>query len=128
MEWAWQSIWQCCNIKVYIDGTRWAFKKGFMSGRLGNFYHKSIPKKITGTYDVNEQQQNSILSLGNVKAKGAYLPSGKNHAYYISDNSDYDVILFLIDHKSVFPNLFKVVLGQLAPHITTEVDYKSLVS
>ena len=83
-------------------------------------------KKKLGAYDTDGKEQNLVFSLGKVKVRGNNLPSGKNHADCIKDNGNYDIVLFSIDHKSVFPNLSKVVLGQLAPHITTKVDCVSL--
>ena len=85
-------------------------------------------EKKLGAYDKHRNKQNPIFSLQKVKAKGTNLPSGKNHTDYIKDNGNYDIVLFFIDHKSVFPSLSKVLLGQLAPRITTEVDCKSLFS
>ena len=35
---------------------------------------------------------------------------------------------FFIEHETTFPFLSKVIIGQLAPHITTEVDCESLFS
>lgn len=85
-------------------------------------------KKILGAYDKHGNKQNPIFFLQKVKAKGTNLPSGKNHTDDIKDNDNYDTVLFFIDHNSVFPSLSKVVLGQLAPCITIEVDCKSLFS
>ena len=76
-----------------------------------------------------QMEKNKILHFfGQVRVRSKNLPSGKNHADYIDENGNYDIVLFFIDHKLVFPNLSKVVLGQLAPHITTEVDCESLFS
>ena len=41
---------------------------------------------------------------------------------------NYDIVKHSIDHSDIFKGLSNVIIGQLAPHITTEVDCESLFS
>eukprot|EP00956_Cyclotella_meneghiniana_P043151 scaffold254822_cov139-Cyclotella_meneghiniana.AAC.1 len=88
------------------------------------------PVKSLGVYDDLGHVRTPMLSLGPVIEKGAGLdlPSGKNHAKYIDAKGYYDIVAFFSDHKIHFPGLSTVVIGQFAPHITTEVDCESLFS
>ena len=103
---------------------------------LGKFYKwkkvQLLPtlssKKTIGAYDVDGQPQEPVFGIGPVRIRGIDLPSGKNHADYIDGNGNYDIVCFLKDHIDKFPALFKVVVGQLAAHITTGVDCESLFS
>ena len=52
----------------------------------------------------------------------------KKHADYIDKNGKYDIVRFVIVHKDKCKGLTKVFIGQLSPHITTEVDCESLFS
>ena len=96
--------------------------------KKSDFLPTLSPQKTLGAYDENGQPQTPIIALGKVVQRGTNLSSGKNHADYISDNGNYDIVSFFIDHKLQFPILSKVVIGQLSPHITTEVDCESLFS
>ena len=57
---------------------------------------------------------------------GDNLPSGKNHANYIDKKVTYHIVGYMEHHKSMFRGLANVFVGQLAPHITTEVNCESL--
>ena len=49
-------------------------------------------------------------------------------ALYINDKGYYDIIRYNLDHEFEFPGLSTIIIGQLGPHITTEVDCESLFS
>ena len=66
--------------------------------------------------------------MGGVKERGDDLPSGKNHADYMSKTGWYNITQYLIDHKEIFPGIYRVGVGQCAPHSTTEVNCESLFS
>ena len=100
----------------------------FYSWKHSKYLPTVSPTKTLGAYDENGQPRTPVLSLGEVVKSGKNLPSGRNHADYIQHNGNYDVVSFFNDHKTNFPHLSKVVIGQLAPHITTEVDCESLFS
>ena len=63
-----------------------------------------------------------------MKKRGKDLPSGRNIADYIDERGIFDLLLFFIDHKRQLESLSNVVIGQLAPHSTAEVDCESLFS
>ena len=103
--------------------------QAFLNWKKGDYLPVMSNKKSLGAWETNGVPRNSpILSLGKVQERGNNLPSGQNHADYIDDNGNYDIVSFFIDHKTTFPFLSKVIIGQLAPHITTEVDCESLFS
>ena len=56
------------------------------------------------------------------------LPGGHNHAEYIDQTGQYDITQYLEHHKHKFPAIYIVCLGQICPHISTEVDCESLFS
>ena len=68
------------------------------------------------------------MHLGPVTKKDLDLPSGHNHAEYVNDKGYYDLIQYNLDHQFEFPGLSTIIIGQLGPHITTEVDCESLFS
>ena len=86
------------------------------------------PKKVLGAIGDDGQYKEPILSLGPVLKRGKNLPSGKNHADYVDGKGYYNIVQFLEDHEKYFPGLFQVGVGQLSPHITTEVDCECLFS
>ena len=81
---------------------------------LGSFHEDGNPRDLP------------ILAIGEVIKKGDNLPSGKNHANYIDKKGTYDIVGYMEHHKSMFRGLANVFVGQLAPHITTEVNCESL--
>ena len=56
------------------------------------------------------------------------IPSGKNHADYIDSKGYYDIIEYNLDHQKSSPAMGVTAVGKLGPHLTTEVDCKSLFS
>lgn len=69
-----------------------------------------------------------MYAFGPVIEWGLDLKKGKNHAEYIDDNGWYDIVKYLTDFKNDYPTLYAVGVGQLAPHVTSEVDCESLFS
>ena len=69
----------------------------------------------------------SVLTLGPVVKKGFDLPSGRNHADY-DEKGYYDIVQYNLDHKVKFPGCCTIIVGQLSPHRTTEVDCEYLFS
>ena len=51
-----------------------------------------------------------------------------NHAEYIDGAGKYNIAKYLQDHKVQFPAIYNVGIGQLCPHVSTEVDCESLFS
>ena len=86
------------------------------------------PTQVIGAYDDNGQPKKPVYALGKVIERGKDIYKGKNHAYYIDDNGDYDVVALFTDFRRSYPTLFAVAVGQLAPHVTLEVDCESLFS
>lgn len=88
------------------------------------------PSKVLGGIDSEGQPQKPVYAIGKVLAPGKNLPSKKNHASYIDGSGHYDLTSYsyLEDHKTKFPAVYNVGIGQIAPHITTEVDCESLFS
>ena len=52
----------------------------------------------------------------------------KNHANYINGMGYYDVVKYIGDHSLDFLSLNSVFVGEIAPHLSTEVDCKSIFS
>ena len=76
------------------------------------FYQLSIPKKLlVPTARTVSKPRTPIIALSKVLERGNNLSSGMNHADYVSDNGNYDIVSFFIDHKLQFPILSKVVIG-----------------
>ena len=88
------------------------------------------PLKVLGDLDINNQLQEPVYAMGPVKVKGENLPGkGKhNHADYVDRKGYYDIVKYLTHHNDIFPALYLVGVGQLCPHISTEVDCESLFS
>ena len=100
----------------------------FDTYKRGKFQPELHPTKTLGAFDADGQPQDPVFSIGAVTKRGDDLPTGFNHADYIDGKGNYDIVSFFKDHENKFPALFKVGVGQLGPHITTEVDCESLFS
>ena len=87
------------------------------------------PVKILGWIDENGDPKEPVYKIGPVVRPGKNLDHrGRNHADYVDKSGGYDIVHYLIDFEDRFPALTHVGIGQLAPHITTEVDCESLFS
>ena len=86
------------------------------------------PLKSLGGYDDDGHAVDPVLTLGPVVKKGFDLPSGRNHADYIDGKDYYDIVQYNLDHEEEFPGCCTIIVGQLSPHRTTEVDCESLFS
>jgi hypothetical protein len=88
------------------------------------------PVIALGVVTEANQPKEAALIMGPVNKSGKDLPSTvvSNHANFIDKKGYYDIVAFFVHHKEDFPSLYKVVVGQLAPHISTEVDCESLFS
>jgi len=100
-----------------------------------DYRHGSVlPEEVDGRYtlgtydDEGQPHKEPIYKFGPVKKRGKDLPSGRNIADYIDERGIFDLLLFFIDHKRQLESLSNVVIGQLAPHSTAEVDCESLFS
>ena len=56
------------------------------------------------------------------------MKGGHNHANYVDKRGRYCIVKYINDHQDMFPSIGSVGIGQLCPHITTEVDCESLFS
>ena len=91
-----------------------------------------------GAYvDEGHLRKDPILCIGPVLERGKGLPSGKNLADYIDKKGYFNLVKYAQDHSQKamkgsaappFVGTGNVILGQLSPHITTEVDCESLFS
>ena len=63
-----------------------------------------------------------------MQRRGKNLPSKRNLADYVGHDGDFDIVKYLSDHIEYFPGLFSVCVGELCPHLSTEVDCESLFS
>jgi len=88
------------------------------------------PLKVLGAIDENGQPREPIYAFGPVMERGLNLPGkGKrNHADYVDGKGYYNLTQYLDDMKEKFPSSSNMGMGQLCPHITTEVDCESLFS
>eukprot|EP00956_Cyclotella_meneghiniana_P017543 scaffold28760_cov36-Cyclotella_meneghiniana.AAC.2 len=85
------------------------------------------PKKILGWIDENGDPKDPVYGIDPVTKPGKNLDRrGKNHADYIDKNGGYDIVRYLTDFADRYPSLNHIGIGQLAPHVTTEVDCESL--
>lgn len=101
----------------------------FDQWRKSRFLPEMKKVKVLGAYDnVGHLRDKPILCIGPVIKEGENLPSGRNRAQYIDKSGYYNIVQFFLDAEQDFPALSVVVVGQLAPHITTEVDCESLFS
>ena len=79
-----------------------------------------------GAVGPSGQPTDPIYSFGRVTQKGSDYRSGRNLADFIDDQGHFGLIAFFVAHKRELPALNSIVIGQLAPHISTEVDCESL--
>ena len=87
------------------------------------------PMKILGWIDENGDPKEPVYEIGPVVMKGKNLDhKGRNHADYVDKTGDYDIVRYLTDFADRYPALNHVAIGQLCPHVTTEVDCESLFS
>ena len=87
------------------------------------------PLTILGWIDENGDPKEPVYEIGPVVMKGKNLDhKGRNHADYVDKTGDYDIVRYLTDFADRYPALNHVAIGQLCPHVTTEVDCESLFS
>ena len=84
------------------------------------------PLRVLGAIDDDDQPKEPVYSFGPVVSRGKNLPSKKNHADYVSSSGYYDFVKMLEYHKSYFPAIHSVLVGQAAPVLHTEVDCEGL--
>ncbi|KAL7531131.1 hypothetical protein ACHAXR_003875, partial [Thalassiosira sp. AJA248-18] len=93
--------------------------------------------KALGAYDDDGNPRDPpIYAIEKVTKKGLDLPSRFNLADYVDRKGHFDLVSYVMDHsiptsikkKPPFVGIGNVIIGQLAPHITTEVDCESLFS
>ena len=112
-----------------IEKAEKEFKK-YLRFKQGVYQPKMEPKKVLGAIDKDGQPKEPVYGLGPVLAggRGKDLPSKRNLADYVTGNGDFDIVKYLVDHAQLFPGLFSVGVGELCPHLSTEVDCESLFS
>jgi len=87
------------------------------------------PVKVLGSIDDAGDPKEPVYEIGPVKRKGKNLDNKKrNHADYINEKGGYDIVRYLNDFSDRFPAISHIGIGQLCPHISTEVDCESLFS
>ncbi|KAL7518630.1 hypothetical protein ACHAWX_003447 [Stephanocyclus meneghinianus] len=89
------------------------------------------PSKLLRAYTPEgDPKKEPVYSIGAIveKGEGKNLPGGHNHAEYVDKTGHYDIVQYLEDHKQKFPAIYMVCVGQICPHISTEVDCKLLFS
>ena len=86
------------------------------------------PKIILGAIDQIGNPRTPIIALGPITKRGKDFPPDMNHADYVDKKGSYDIVKFQLGHKEIFPAVFNVVVGQLSPYLTSEVDYETLFS
>ena len=85
--------------------------------------------RVLGAHDTNTGDPiEPILHVGRVIKKGKDLKSGKNHASYVDKFGHYSLEKYLSDHAKTFPGIHNVGVGEICPHVSTEVDCESLFS
>ena len=85
--------------------------------------------KVLGSIDDVGDPKEPVYEIGPVKSRGKNLDKRqKNHADYMDEKGGYDIVSYLNDFSDRFPALSHVGIGQLCPHISTEVDCESLFS
>ncbi len=93
--------------------------------------------KTLGAYDDDGNLREApIYAIGKVTKRGLDLPSRFNLADYVNRKGHFDLVNYVMDHsiatsikkKPPFVGTGNVIIGQLAPHIDTEVDCESLFS
>jgi len=105
-------------------------KKYYNTFEHSIYLPKMEPKKVLGAIDNNGHPKAPVYGLVPVVSggRGKDLPSKRNHADYVESNGNYDIVKYLVDHKKEFPALHSVGVGELCPHLSTEVDCESLFS
>ena len=86
------------------------------------------PRWTLGVYNKNRQPIKPIYSIGKVLQRGDDYRKGHNLADFVNGLGHFDLVRFFTLHERELPALNSVVLGQIAPHISTEVDCESLFS
>ena len=107
-------------------------KKYYNTFEHSIYLPKMEPKNVLGALDNNGHPKAPVYGLVPVAVvsggRGKDLPSKRNHADYVEGNGNYDIVKYLVDHKKEFPALHSVGVGELCPHLSTEVDCESLFS
>ena len=81
-----------------------------------------------GAIDAGGQPREAIYAFGPVIERGEDLPGGRNLADYVDHKGHFEIVRYATDHQEKFPTLYKVIVGQISPHVSTEVDVESLFS
>jgi hypothetical protein len=121
--------------KVRLDGRSTPLKQAQEEYDLYTDYmvHAYLPvmkpSLVLGAYtEDGDLRDVPLYQIGAVVKRGKNLPSKFNHANYVDDKGHYNLVQYLEDHRAIFPGIYEVGIGQLCPHITTEVDCESLFS
>jgi hypothetical protein len=118
----------------FLDGVAAPQKKAeqeydvYVSYMHGMFQPTMKSQRELGFIDEEGNPQEPIYAIGEVIAAGKNLPSKRNHAEYIDKTGHYNIVKYLQDHQAQFPAVYHVGVGQLCPHISTEVDCEPLFS
>lgn len=75
-----------------------------------------------------DPRDHAVYSIGPVIKGGANLLSVHNHAKYIIKSGHYNLVKYLEEHLEDFLAIHEIGVGQICPHISTEVDCESLLS
>ena len=87
------------------------------------------PVKVLGAIDDVGDPREPVYEIGPVIKPGKNLNNrSRNHADNVDEKSGYDIVQYVTDFADRFPSLYHVGIGQLCPHISTEVDCESLFS
>ena len=89
---------------------------------------KMKPLVVLGAIGEGGQPREPIYAFGPVIEKRENLPGGRNLADYIDHKGHFAIVRYVTDLKAKFPTFNKIIVGQVAPHISTEVDVESLFS
>ena len=83
---------------------------------------------MLGEIDDEGQLKETMYAIGPVTYMGDNTIHGNNHANYVDCKGFYNIVRYLKDFKEAFPDLYNVGVGQLWPHIKTEMYCESLFS
>ena len=90
-----------------------------------SYLPRMVPSKLLGSYtpqgDAKKEPVYFIDAIVD-KGEGKNLPGGHNHAEYVDKTGHYGIVQYLEDHEQKFPAIYMVCVGQICPHISTEVD------
>ena len=69
------------------------------------------PSKPLGAIDEGGHPKELVYAIGAVIERGAILPSKRNHADYVDEFGQYDLVRYLEHHKNMFPAINVVGIG-----------------